>query len=81
MRELLDNYRRDLYRGRGPGISEQEWLHNSSLRGSVAGVPTAISREELHLRTLRVRGELDQYDAEAAWAAAQLSGDSTHHAT
>lgn len=75
VRERLDTYRRDLYRGRGSGISEEEWLRNTSLRGSVAGIPTAASRENLHLRTLRIRGELREHDAEATWAAAQFPPD------
>ncbi len=49
----LEEYRRDLYGGRGPGISEDEWLRNTSLRATVGEVPTAASREELHLRRRR----------------------------
>lgn len=68
----LARFRDDLYGGRGPGISEAEWLANTSLRPSVAGVPTAVSREELHLRTLRARGEEDAALREARWAAGQF---------
>lgn len=69
----LKAYRRDLYGGRGPGISEREWLHNTSLRASVGGVPTAVSREELHLRTLRIRGQHTDASAELAWANNQFT--------
>ena len=34
--ERLGRYRADLYGGRGPGISEAEWLRNTSLRPAVA---------------------------------------------
>jgi hypothetical protein len=73
VRDRLGRYRADLYRGRGPGISEAEWLRNTSLRPAVAGVPTAVSREELHLRTLRARGQHAEAAAEAGWAAAQFA--------
>ncbi len=73
VQERLARYRADLYAGRGPGISEAEWLRNTSLRPAVAGVPTAVSREELHLRTLRARGQQAQAAAEAGWAATQFA--------
>jgi hypothetical protein len=72
--EQLATYRRDLYQGRGRGITE-EWLRNTSLRPRVGGIPTAASREELHLRTMRARGELAASAEEATWAAAQFAGD------
>lgn len=69
----LARLRSDLYGGRGPGISEADRLANTSLRPTIAGVPTAASREQLHLRTLRARGEFDTATSEARWAAAQFS--------
>jgi hypothetical protein len=69
----LAAYRRDLYGGRGPGISEQDRLHNTSLRASVGGVPTAVSREELHLRTMRIRGQQTEASAELTWASSQFA--------
>ena len=72
VQQTLARYRSDLCGGRGPGISRADWLANTSLRPTVGGVPTATSREELHLRTLRARGEPARAAAEAVWAAAQF---------
>jgi len=73
VQDRLAAYRRDLYQGRGPGITEEERLANTSLRADVGGVPTAASREELHLRTMLVRGRRGTAAQEAAWAAAQFA--------
>ncbi|MCO5973956.1 hypothetical protein NDW01_36760 [Actinoallomurus sp. WRP6H-15] len=73
VQERIDAFRRNLRGGRGPGVSEEEWLRNSTLRGTVGGVPTAVLREDLRLRTLRIRGERpERLEAEAEWATAQF---------
>ena len=72
VRALLTQYRRTLYDGRGPGIDERAWLENTSLRARVGGVPAAVSRMRLHLRTLRMRGEIAQADLQERWAAEQF---------
>jgi len=68
----LAAFRRNLYGGRGPGIPEAERLRNTSLRPEIAGVPTAALREEVHLRTLRARGQEAQAELQGAWAAVQF---------
>ena len=68
----LADYRRDLYCGRGAGISDDELLKNTSLRSSVGGIPTAFNRECLHVRTMRMRGKGREADAEAQWAESQF---------
>lgn len=68
----LAAYRHDLYGGRGPGIPEAQRLRNTSLRPEIAGAPTAALREEVHLRTLRARGEEAQAELQGAWAAVQF---------
>jgi len=73
VQDILIEYRAKLYAGRGPGISEDEWRANTSLRPTVGGVPTAVSREELHLQTLRARGQAEEAAAEAAWAGSQFA--------
>lgn len=75
----LGEYRQNLYGGRGPGISEEEWLLNTSLRPCIGGVPTAASREELHLRTLRIRGQQVQAQLESTWARAQHAPTAENH--
>lgn len=72
MQQLLASLREGLYAGRGPGIGEAELRRNTSLRPEIAGVPTARRREELHLRTLARRGEVDEAVEEGVWAAAQF---------
>ena len=69
---LLAEFRRELYGGRGPGIGEEEWLRSTRDRPTVAGVPPAVSREQIHLRTLQARGERASARIEADWAAAQF---------
>lgn len=73
VQQALSDYRQSLYGGRGPGISEEERLANTSLRPTVAGIPTATSREDLHLRTAGARGEGAQVAGEPL-AAAQFRG-------
>lgn len=73
VQDVLIEYRAELYAGRGPGITQQEWRANTSLRPTVGGLPTAASREELHLRTLRARGQVDEAAAQAGWAGAQFA--------
>ena len=68
----LAAFRQDLYGGRGPGIPEAQRLRNTSLRPEIAGVPTAALREEVHLRTLRARGDGAQAELQGAWAAVQF---------
>lgn len=63
-----------LYARRGPELDEAALARNMSLRHAVGGVPTATRREDLHLRTLKIRGFLDEAAEEAAWAAAQFKG-------
>jgi hypothetical protein len=72
VQDRLAEFRRDLYGGRGPGIPDEERLRRTSLRPEIAGLPTAALREEVHLRTLRARGERVRADLQGAWAAVQF---------
>lgn len=72
VQQRLAEFRRDLYGGRGPGITEAEWRRATRERPTVAGVPTALSREAVHLQTLRARGELTDLHIEDQWARAQF---------
>jgi hypothetical protein len=70
--QRLATFRRDLYGGRGPGISEDDWRRATRERPTVAGVPPAVSREAVSLQTLRARGELADLRIEKDWAQAQF---------
>jgi hypothetical protein len=70
--QRLAEFRRDLYGGRGPGISEAEWRRATRERPTVAGVPPAVSREAVYLQTLRACGELGDLRIEKEWAQAQF---------
>lgn len=68
----LAEFRKDLYGGRGPGISETEWRQATRERPIVAGVPSAVRREAVYLQTLRARSELADLWIETRWAQAQF---------
>jgi hypothetical protein len=72
VQQRLAEFRRDLYGGRGPRISEAEWRQATRERPLVAGVPPAVSREVVHLQTLRARGELTDLRIETEWAQTQF---------
>ncbi|HYZ36666.1 MAG TPA: hypothetical protein VE673_08060 [Pseudonocardiaceae bacterium] len=64
VQQRLTEFRRDLYGGRGPGITPAEWRAATRERPTVAGIPTAASREVVHLQTLRARGQLIDLEIE-----------------
>jgi hypothetical protein len=72
VQQRLAEFRRDLYGGRGPGISTLEWRRATRERPTVAGIPTALSREAVHLQTLQARGQLIDLEIESQWAQAQF---------
>ena len=72
VQQRLAQFRRDLYGGRGPGISTAQWRTATRERPTVAGIPTAASREAVHLQTLQARGQLTDLEIETPWAQAQF---------
>jgi hypothetical protein len=70
--QRLAEFRRDLYGGRGPGISDTEWRQATRERPIVAGLPSALRREAVYLQTLRARSELTDLRIETRWAQAQF---------
>ena len=72
VQQRLAEFRRDLYGGRGPGISTAQWRRATRERPTVAGIPTAVSREAVHLQTLQARGQLSDLEIETQWAHAQF---------
>ena len=72
VQQRLAEFRRDLYGGRGPGISTAQWRAATRERPTVAGIPTVASREAVHLQTLQARGQLSDLEIETQWARAQF---------
>ena len=72
VQQRLTEFRRDLYGGRGPGISDTEWRQATRERPLVAGLPSAVRREAVYLQTLRARSELTDLWIETRWAQAQF---------
>lgn len=44
----------------------------------MAGIPTVISREAVHLQTLQARGQLSDLEIETQWARAQFPRRDDH---
>jgi hypothetical protein len=76
--QRLAEFRQDLYGGRGPGISTAQWRAATRKRPTVAGIPTVISREAVHLQTLQARGQLSDLEIEPQWARAQFPRRDDH---
>lgn len=70
--QQLGEFRRELCRGRGPGIGKDERISHTRNRPAVGGVPPVVSREQNHLQTLQARGEHSSARLEADWAATQF---------
>lgn len=70
--QQIAEFRRELYRGRGPGIGEDERVRHTRNRPDVGGVSPVVSREQNHVNTLRARGEGSSARLEAEWAATQF---------
>jgi hypothetical protein len=68
----LEQLRADIYGGRGPGIGDDELRRRTTLRPCVGDLPTAWLREELRLRTMRLRGDRETAQLEEHWAGAQF---------
>lgn len=71
---MLARFRAELLGGRGPGASQAELDRNTTHRPTVGSQSTAVTREELHIRTMRERGaDAGRIRREQQWARARAT--------